>query len=37
MIADTQDEILKKLAKADSLNSIDIQAQFGLTHEALYA
>lgn len=37
MIADTQDEILAKLANAESLNSSDLQVQFGLTHEALYA
>jgi phenylalanyl-tRNA synthetase alpha chain len=37
MIADTQDEILGQLLHADSLNSADLQAQFALTHEALYA
>ncbi len=37
MIADVQDEILAQLSKTDSLNSVDLQAQFHLTHEALYA
>lgn len=37
MIADIQDEILAQLSKAESLNSVDLQTQFNLTHEALYA
>lgn len=37
MIADVQDEILAQLSKAESLNSVDLQTQFNLTHEALYA
>jgi hypothetical protein len=37
MIADPQDIILQKLANSDSLNSSDVQAELGLTNDAIYA
>lgn len=32
-----QDIILKNLSKVDSLDSADVQKEYGLTHEAMYA
>jgi predicted transcriptional regulator len=37
MIADTQDTILQKLVNTDSLNSSEVQAELGLTNDAIYA
>lgn len=37
MQADIQDSILKKLTNIDVLDSAELQKEFELTHEALYA
>jgi hypothetical protein len=37
MQADIQDVILKRLSTAEVLGSAELQKEFGLTHEALYA
>lgn len=37
MQADVQDTILKRLSQTDLLDSAQLQKEFALTHEALYA
>ena len=37
MEADIQDTILKQLKNVESLDSLDLQKEFSLTYEAMYA
>lgn len=37
MQADIQDAILKKLSNAEVLDSAQLQAEYGLNHQAIYA